>query len=164
MEIRALEQSDIKSFLEFYQKLANENDYIKITPEEMSSKFEKEEHKIVQKHNYKQIFIAIDDNEIVGYIALKRLHFARLRHIAKFDLGVLEDYQEDENVGAMLVKYAQDWAKENKIKRLEVFVIDEDENLKDLLKDLDFEKEGKRKQTIMIENNYFDEVIMIKEI
>ena len=164
MEIRALEQSDIKSFLEFYQKLANENDYIKITPEEMSSKFEKEEHKIVQKHNYKQIFIAIDDNEIVGYIALKRLHFARLRHIAKFDLGVLEDYQEDENVGAMLVKYAQDWAKENKIKRLEVFVIDEDENLKDLLKDLDFEKEGKRKQTIMIENKYFDEVIMIKEI
>ena len=164
MEIRALEQSDIKSFLEFYQKLANENDYIKITPEEMSSKFEKEEHKIVQKHNYKQIFIAIDDNEIVGYIALKRLHFARLRHIAKFDLGVLEDYQEDENVGAMLVKYAQEWAKENKIKRLEIFVIDEDENLKDLLKDLDFEKEGKRKQTIMIENKYFDEVIMIKEI
>ena len=130
----------------------------------MSSKFEKEEHKIVQKHNYKQIFIAIDDNEIVGYIALKRLHFARLRHIAKFDLGVLEDYQEDENVGAMLVKYAQEWAKENKIKRLEIFVIDEDENLKDLLKDLDFEKEGKRKQTIMIENKYFDEVIMIKEI
>ena len=164
MEIRALEQSDIKSFLEFYQKLANENDYIKITPEEMSSKFEKEEHKIVQKYNYKQIFIAIDDNEIVGYIALKRLHFARLRHIAKFDLGVLEDYQEDENVGAMLVKYAQEWAKENKIKRLEIFVIDEDENLKDLLKDLDFEKEGKRKQTIMIENKYFDEVIMIKEI
>ena len=164
MEIRALEQSDIKSFLEFYQKLANENDYIKITPEEMSSKFEKEEHKIVQKHNYKQIFIAIDDNEIVGYIALKRLHFARLRHIAKFDLGVLEDYQEDENVGAMLVKYAQEWAKENKIKRLEIFVIDEDENLNDLLKDLDFEKEGKRKQTIMIENKYFDEVIMIKEI
>ncbi len=164
MEIRALEQSDIKSFLDFYQKLATENDYIKVTPEEMSSKFEKEEHKIVQKHNYKQIFIAIDDNEIVGYLALKRLHFARLRHVAKFDLGVLEDYQEDENVGAMLVKYAQDWAKENKIKRLEVFVIDEDENLKDLLKDLDFEKEGKRKQTIMIENKYYDEVIMIKEI
>jgi hypothetical protein len=95
MEIRALEQSDIKSFLDFYQKLATENDYIKVTPEEMSSKFEKEEHKIVQKHNYKQIFIAIDDNEIVGYLALKRLHFARLRHVAKFDLGVLEDYQEE---------------------------------------------------------------------
>jgi len=164
MEIRALEPQDSKNFLAFYQKLANENDYIKITADEMSEKMEKMEEKFEKKHKYKQVFIALDGEEIVGYIALMRLHFARLRHIAKFELGVLEDYQEEENVGENLVKYAQDWAEKNKIKRLEILVLDEDENLKDLLEDLDFDKEGTRKNTILIEDKYHDEIVMVKEI
>ena len=164
MEIRALEPIDSKEFMEFYQKLANENDYIKVTPEEMAEKFQKEEEKLEKKQKIKQIFIALDGDEIVGYLALKRIHFARLRHTAKFELGVLEDYQNEENIAEELVKYAQDWAKENKIKRLEISVLEDDENLKDILDDLDFTEEGTRKGTILIEDKYHNEVIMVKKI
>ena len=79
-------------------------------------------------------------------------------------LGYLKEYQEKENIGAKLVEYAENWAEDNNIKRLEILVLDEDEDLEDLLDDLEFKKEGKRKHTIKIKDKYHDETIMVKEL
>ena len=79
------------------------------------------------------------------------------------NLGVLKDYQEKENIASNLVEYAVQWAEENNIKRLEILVLDADDNLEDILDDLDFKKEGTRKQTIKIKDKYHDETIMVKE-
>ena len=163
MEIRAYTPDDNKEFLSFYEELIKENDTQTLTAKEMAELIAKDEKKLENKHKYTHIFIALDEEEIVGYLAIKHIHFERIRHIAKMNLGVLKDYQENENIGSKLVEYAVQWAEENNIKRLEILVLDADDNLEDLLEDLDFKKEGKRKQTIKIKDKYHDETIMVKE-
>ena len=164
MEIRAKTTSDDEKFLKFYEKLALENNSQLLTPKEMSEYISKQEKQLENKHKYQQIFIATEGDEIIGFIALKHIHFEKIRHIAKISLGVLKEYQEKENVGAKLVEYLENWAEENNIKRLEILVLDEDDKLEDLLDDLDFHKEGKRKHTIKIKDKYHDEKIMVKEV
>ena len=164
MEIRAYEPSDNKNFLEFYENLCNENDKIIASKEEITKKMEKLEKDIDNHHKYKQVFIALDDENIVGFLAIKRMHFEKLRHTAKFTMGVLEDYQEDEGVGSKLVEKALEWAEDNDIKRLEIHVVEDDDNLEDLLDDLDFSKESKRKSTIKIKDDYHDEIVMVRKV
>ncbi len=163
MEIRTYQQSDNKNFMEFYEKLCKENEKLLASKEEMSKKLAKQEKEYENEHKYRQMFIAIEENDIVGFLAIKKMHFEKLRHTAKFVLGYLEDYKED-GVGSQLVDYAEEWAEENKIERLEIHVIDDDEDLEDLLDDLEFQKEGTRKSTIKIKDSYHDEVVMVKKV
>lgn len=163
MEIRAYEQSDNKKFIEFYETLCNENEMLLASKEEITKKLSKQEKEFENEHKYKQMFIAIEGDDIVGFLAIKRMHFEKLRHTAKFTLGYLEDYEED-GVGSKLVNQAVQWAENNNIERLEIHVIDDDKNLEDLLDDLDFQKEGKLKSTIKIKDDYHDEVVMVKKI
>ncbi len=163
MEIRAYEQSDNKKFIEFYEKLCDENEMLLASKEEITKKLSKQEKEFENEHKYKQMFIAIEGDDIVGFLAIKRMHFEKLRHTAKFALGYLEDYEED-GVGSKLVNQAVQWAENNNIERLEIHVIDDDKNLEDLLDDLDFQKEGKLKSTIKIKDDYHDEVVMVKKI
>lgn len=163
MEIRAYEQSDNKKFIEFYETLCNENEMLLASKEEITKKISKQEKEFENEHKYKQMFIAIEGDDIVGFLAIKRMHFEKLRHTAKFALGYLEYYEED-GVGSKLVNQAVQWAENNNIERLEIHVIDDDKNLEDLLDDLDFQKEGKLKSTIKIKDDYHDEVIMVKKI
>ncbi len=163
MEIRTYEPSDNKNFMEFYEKLYDENEMLLATKEEIAKKLSKEEKELENKHKYKQMFIAIEGDDIVGFLAIKKRHFEKLRHTAKFILGYLEDYKED-GVGSKLVEYAENWAEENNIKRLEIHVIDDDKNLEDLLDNLDFSKESTRKSTIKIKDDYHDEIVMVKKV
>lgn len=164
MEIRAYTPNDNKEFVKFYEALVKENDTQLLTPKEMEEHIAKEEKKLENKHKYSHLFIAEEDNEIVGYLAIKHIHFERIRHIAKLSLGFLKEYQEKENLGAQLVQYAIQWAENNNIKRLEIVVADKDNHLEDLLEDLDFATEGTRKHSLKIKDKYHDEVIMVKEI
>lgn len=164
MEIRAITQNDEKNFIEFYEKLSEENDSLLLTPKELKEMMKDDIHKLEHKYKLKQVFIALDEDDIVGYLSIKHIHFEKIRHLAKMTLGYLKEYQEKENVGAKLVEYAENWAEENNIRRLEILVLDEDEDLEDLLDDLEFKKEGKRKHTIKIKDKYHDETIMVKEL
>ena len=164
MEIRAYMPEDNKNFLNFYEELIKENDAQMLTGKEMAELIAKDEKKLENKHKYRQIFIAEENGKIIGYLALKHTHFEKIRHIAKFSLGYLKDYQEKENVGSKLVEYAQNWADQNNVRRLEILVMDEDDNLEDLLDDLDFKKEGKRKHSIKIKDKFHDQTIMVKEL
>jgi N-acetylglutamate synthase-like GNAT family acetyltransferase len=160
MEIRVYEPSDKKAFLNFYEQLYNENHNIVATKEEISKKMEKLEN----NHKYEQVLVALDDENIVGFLAIKKMHFEKLRHTAKFTMGVLEDYQEEEGVGSKLVERALEWSENNDIKRLEIHVVENDSNLEDLLSDLDFSKESIRKSTIKIKDDYHDEIVMVKKV
>lgn len=163
MEIRKIEPSDTKQFVDFYNKLAEETDYLMFTADEVSDKADQEEKFIKKYNDYKQVFIAVDGDEIVGYLGIKRSHLEKLMHRAKFTVGVLEDHQR-QGIATKLIEFAEDWAKEQDVKRLELTVITENEPAIALFEKTGFEKEGTRKDAVNINDDYYDEYFMAKEI
>lgn len=163
MEIREMQTSDSKQFAEFYEKLANECEYLPIAPEEVSEKTEKIVKHIEKENKLKKVFIALENDKIVGFIGIKRVHFARLRHVAKLMIGVLDDYKK-QGIGTKLMEYVENWAKENEIKRLELTVVEDNDPAVEFFEEMDFEKEGTREKAIKIKGEYLDEIFMAKAI
>ena len=116
MEIREMQTTDSKQFVEFYDKLAKESEYLPIVPEEVSEKTEKIIKHIEKDNKLKKVFIAEENGQIVGFVGIKRIHFARLRHVAKLIIGVLDDYKR-QGIGTKLMEFVEKWAKENEIRK-----------------------------------------------
>jgi RimJ/RimL family protein N-acetyltransferase len=163
MEIREMQTTDSKQFVEFYDKLAKESEYLPIVPEEVSEKTEKIIKHIEKDNKLKKVFIAEENDQIVGFIGLKRVHFARLRHIAKLIIGVLDDYKR-QGVGTKLMEFVEKWAKENEIRKLELTVVEDNDPAVEFFEEMDFEKEGTREKAVKIKGEYLDEIFMAKEI
>lgn len=163
MEIRKIEPSDAEKFVDFYEKLADETDYLMFTPDEVSDKADEEEDFIKKYDDYKQVFVAVDEDEIVGYLGISRSHLAKLTHMAKFTVGVLEDYQR-QGIATKLIDFAEEWAKEKDITRLEITVVTENEPALALFEKTGFEQEGTRKDSVNLDGDFYDEFYMAKEI
>lgn len=164
MEIRLIKPSDTEKFIEFYEKLVDETDYLMFTPEETSEKEDQEEEFIKNYDDYKQVFVAVDDDdEIIGYLGISRSHLAKLKHTAKFNIGVLEDHRR-QGVATKLIDYAQKWAEKNGISRLELTVITENEPAVALFEKVGFEQEGTRKGAVNIDDDAYDEYYMAKAV
>lgn len=163
MEIRLIEPSDTKKFVDFYEKLVSETDYLMFTPEETSDKEDQEEEFIKKYNDYKQVFIALDDDQIVGYLGISRSHLSKINHVAKFTVGVLEDHRR-QGIASKLISFAEKWAKEKGISRIEITVITENEPAVALFEKNGYEKEGTRKNSVNIDDELYDEFFMAKEI
>jgi RimJ/RimL family protein N-acetyltransferase len=161
MEIREMQTTDSKQFVEFYEKLANECEYLPIAPEEVDEKTEKILKHIEKENKLKRVFIAVENDKIVGFIGIKRIHFARLRHVAKLIIGVLDDYKR-QGIGTKLMEFVEKWAKENEIRKLELTVVEDNDPAVEFFEEMDFEKEGTREKAVKIKGEYLDEIFMAK--
>lgn len=163
MEIRSIKTSDTKQFVEFYKKLAKETEFLMFSPDEVSQKESQEEHFIKSYDDFKHVFLAVDKNKIVGYLGIARSHLKKLKHSAKFTVGVLDDHKR-QGIATQLIEYAENWAKEQGIKRLELTVITGNKPAVAFFKKNDFDQEGTRKKSVNLDDEYFDEYFMAKAL
>ncbi len=163
MEIRQIQPSDTKAFVAFYKKLAAETDYLPFTPEETDKKAAQEEDYIKKYDDYKQVFVALEDDKIVGYLGIGRSHLEKLNHVAQFTVGVLEDHKR-QGIATKLIQFAEKWAKEKGIKRLELTVVTQNKPAVTLFRKTGFKEEGTRQKSMKIEEKYFDEFLMAKTL
>ena len=56
MEIRKIRPADAEKFVEFYEKLVKESDYLMFTPKETAEKAKQEQKYIEDYDDYKQVF------------------------------------------------------------------------------------------------------------
>lgn len=68
MEIRKIRPADAEKFVEFYEKLVKESDYLMFTPKETAEKAKQEQKYIEDYDDYKQVFVATEGERIVGYL------------------------------------------------------------------------------------------------
>lgn len=163
MEIRLIKPSDTQKFVDFYEKLARETDYLMFTPEEVSEKAAEEEKFIRNYNDYKQVFIAVEDDNIVGYLGVSRSRLSKTAQTAKFTIGVLNDCKQ-QGIATQLIEFAENWAKEKGIRRLELTVVTENKPAVSLFEKTGFEKEGTRKNAVRINGEFYDEYFMAKAI
>ncbi len=85
----------------------------------------------------------------------------RIAHSAYIVVGILADYR-GQGIGTEFFNRLNVWAKENKIVRLELTVICENEAAKRLYTNSGFEIEGIKQKLVYVDGKYLDEYYMAK--
>ncbi len=161
MEISLIKPEDTLDFIAFYKKLTAETDYLLFSPDETEERAQMEESFIKNYNAFKQVFLARENGQIVGYLGIMHSHLSRITHVAKFTVGVLETHKR-QKIATQLIETSEKWAREHDITRLELTVITIDEPAVELFRKTGFEEEGTRRQSVKIGNTYYDEYMMSK--
>ena len=88
---------------------------------------------------------------------------SKLQHTARFTVGVLRDSQR-QGIADKLIAFAENWAREKGIGRLEITVVTDNLPAIALFEKHHYEREGIRKKAVSFGDKYADEYFMAKVI
>lgn len=160
MEIRPIVMKDVESFknllvsVDTYGLGEEEGRSISSTENLLSS---------VLQDAKKQILVAIEDDQIIGYLSLFGNHSEMTRHRAHVSLGIIKSADQDK-VGRDLLNAGIKWAGENGIYRLELSLPVSITGLIELYKTLGFLVEGERIDSLFINGEYQNELYLYRLI
>ena len=106
-------------------------------------------------------FVAEEEDTLLGYLIVRGESMERTIHRASIVIGVHSN-SRGKGVGSALFKHVFEWAKQKELHRLELTVIESNEQAIGLYKKMDFEVEGIRKDALLIEGKYVNEIYMGK--
>lgn len=163
MEIRLIETSDAENFVKFYDKLIRETQYLLPTVEESAKTVEQQENSIKKYGENKHVFVAIENGQIVGFMGTSRTPMSKVKHIASFAIGVLDEHQR-KGIASKLMKSTEKWLKDNGVSRVEMTVVSENKPAISCYERNGYKREGTREKSISMNNKYYDEIYMAKII
>lgn len=108
-----------------------------------------------------RILVATNDKKFVGYITIIFAKFRKLRGNAYLALSVSPRYR-DRGIGTELMQAAEDYARHQGVRRLELEVFGKNAGAIKLFKRLGYEEEGRRHQAVNDDNGFDDMVFMAK--
>ena len=162
MNIRPIEVTDAEQFLGLSKKL-DESNFMLYEAGERKTTIEQQRKSIetiLAKQN-NTLFVAEVESNLVGFIAAIGNQFLRNQHSAYLVLGVLDMYQ-GQGIATKLFDQLFDWAKENKLSRLELTVIKDNNKAFNLYKKMGFTLEGEKVHSLMIDGEPINEYYLYK--
>ncbi|HLG28502.1 MAG TPA: GNAT family N-acetyltransferase [Paenisporosarcina sp.] len=162
MNIRPIEVTDAEQFLGLSKKL-DESNFMLYEAGERKTTIEQQRKSIetiLAKQN-NTLFVAEVESNLVGFIAAIGNQFLRNQHSAYLVLGVLDMYQ-GQGIATKLFDQLFDWAKENKLSRLELTVIKDNNKAFNRYKKMGFTLEGEKVHSLMIDGEPINEYYLYK--
>ncbi len=162
--IRKALPEDTEEFLDYVNQCGKETDFLGFGAEGIGISIE-EERKYFRSFTGKNfMLVALVDNKIVGSCSL-RTNEARIRfkHRGVIGITILQEHW-GKGIGKNLFEFLIDEAKENGIRRLELETRVDNERAISLYKKMGFEIEGRLKDCVYIDGEYFDNYIMGRSV
>lgn len=157
--IRQLQPEDSLHLIELLNTLDNESNFSVYAPgERRLNPFQLAT--AVASHN-QIVFGAETSGKLVGCIILLHEKTSKIAHCAALSLGVLQN-QQRQGIGQALLHKAEEWAKLNDVRRLELSVAANNDNAVRLYQKMGYSGEGTKKGSLLIDATYTDEHIMAK--
>ena len=162
MKIKKLTSADSFGFLNLLLTLDNETKFMMLEPNERNVSSEDMTLRLSKIDETNSVlFGAFDDGNLVGYVNVLRGDANRIRHSAYIVMGILLSYT-GQGIGKLLLNKVDEWARKYGVTRLELTVMAHNENAIKLYEKMGFNKEGIKKNSILIDGNYIDEYYMGK--
>ncbi|PFN28421.1 GNAT family N-acetyltransferase [Bacillus cereus] len=161
--IREIRIEDAASFLQLSKQLDEETKFMLYEPGERTATAEQQEqmiHRFIENETV-TIFVAVEEERIVGFILVNGNNIQRKRHVADIVIGILQECS-GRGIGTRLFKEVEKWAKLHDIWRLELTVMAHNTRAQALYKKVGFEKEGVKKAALIIDGKDIDEYEMAK--
>ena len=162
MEYRKLSVDEAEQFWSLMNQLDYETKYMLYEPGERTKNLPRIESLIrdsVERQDF--LLVAETDNKLIGYISAQKGRLNRIAHSAYIVVGILTDYR-GKGIGTEFFKRLNAWAEENKVVRLELTVICENEAAKHLYTNSGFEIEGIKRKSVCVDVQYLDEFYMAR--
>jgi GNAT superfamily N-acetyltransferase len=161
IEIRPLTVQDVPQYLAVTKQIDKETDLLGVSPNDPRPNILQMVASL--RANRQIIFVAIVDKQIVGHLGMfwRRGQLERVKHSMNVGLGVLKSCWGN-GIGNALFEAAEQWAKENNIKRLELEVMTHNDRGIALYKKRGFKIEGTKIASILINNTFINEHLMAK--
>ena len=163
MIIRTICEDDAEQFLSLCKQLDLETQFMLLEPGERKTKLEEQrtQIEILLREKNRAIFVAEQDNQLVGYLEASGGTFKRNRHSAYLVIGIMQAFT-GQGIGTQLFQSLEEWAKQHHIHRLELTVMTHNTAGIALYKKLGFAIEGTRRHSLLINGQYVDEFYMAK--
>ena len=162
MKIKKLTSADSFGFLNLLLTLDNETKFMMLEPNERNVSSEDMTLRLSKIDETNSVlFGAFDDGNLVGYVNVLRGDANRIRHSAYIAMGILLSYT-GQGIGKLLLNKVDEWARKYGVTRLELTVMAHNEKAIKLYEKMGFNKEGIKKNSILIDGNYIDEYYMGK--
>ncbi len=124
-----------------------------------------------QKHEIKYllstdngiIYVAEDNGKLIGYLKAFGGIFKRNRHNVNLVIGIIKSYT-GQGIDTLLFKEIEKWAYQNKIYRLELSTMTNNNKALALFRKMGFEIEGKKEHALFVNGSYVDEYYMAKSL
>ncbi|WP_242227071.1 GNAT family N-acetyltransferase [Bacillus cereus group sp. BfR-BA-01315] len=161
--IREIRVEDAAAFLQLGKQLDEETTFMLLEPGERNTTVEQQTQMIqrfVEDHN-STIFVAVDGEQLVGFILANGGNVQRKKHAAAIVIGILQEYG-GKGIGTTLFKEVEKWARLHDVWRLELTVMAHNTRAQALYKKAGFEQEGVKKVSLIVEGERVDEYYMAK--
>lgn len=107
------------------------------------------------------IGVTTDDNDIVGYLMVHISTVSKIKHIGYIVIGMMNDYRK-RGYATQMFEETLRWAERKGLRRLELTVITTNTAAVNFYEKLGFKIEGIKRQSIFMDEHYFDELYMAK--
>ncbi|XVH31686.1 GNAT family N-acetyltransferase [Haloferacaceae archaeon DSL9] len=160
--IRFAQQFDLSGLIGVIRQVAQSRTYIEA--EAVADILDYEE--VVIRHSEvgsRMFFVAVVDDEVIGWVHLDLPQTEKLRHTAVLTVGVLEEYQ-GHGIGTALLERGTEWATNRGFEKLYNSVPASNEDAVDFLEAHGWRTEAVRTGHYRIDGEYVDEVMMAYDI
>jgi RimJ/RimL family protein N-acetyltransferase len=165
MEIREAKLGDETELVNLFTMLDQETDFMLMEAGERKTTIEKQA-KIIEEFtqsNTRVLFIVSEGKKIVGFLGGTSGSANRERYTIHIAMGVLVSHW-GKSFGTQLLQALFAWATTNHFHRIELTVMEANEQAKALYKKLGFKIEGVRKNSLKVNGNFINELYMAKLI
>ena len=161
MKTLRAEISDAEAMLIYLRELRAEN--LETILRHGSLPSIEEQRAFIEEHSGKEgaIFVALENESIIGVLSVQRSSHSQLRHCCEFGIGVLKKYR-GRGVGTKLIEEMESWCQSEGIERIELSVLRNNPGAISLYERLGFKLEGCKKGAVRIGSCYVDLLEMAK--
>lgn len=160
--IREVKLEDAESLLEMLNQLDAENEYMLLEVGERNQNLELLKRDIEEFRGNNSLWLgAYQGKKCFGFFMAERGKYRRIHNLAYISVGILKEAQH-KKIGTEFFSKLDIWAQKERIKRLELTVMQDNVNAIALYKKSGFQVEGIRKSSILFDNKFVDEYYMAK--
>ena len=165
MRVREALPDDAESMVALFQLLYSETAFLLYEPGESVPAVEDYAERIREASEAQTgaIFVAEDDNRLIGAILGSCGNAKRRRHALFLVMGVLQAHW-NQGVGRSLLDAVEAWARARGLHRLELTVQTTNDRAIALYEKMGFVREGTKRDSIRVGAEYVDELLMSKLI
>ncbi len=164
LRIRKVELDDAAPVLALRHRLDAESRFMMLEPGERTADIVDQRSEIAAiaaQANSTVLLAETADGRLAGYLSAEGGAFRRNRHVAYIVIGVLQEFA-GHGVGTALFHALESWAATHGIHRLELTVMAHNERAIRLYRRVGFVEEGVRRDAVLVDGAFIDELMMAK--
>ena len=163
MKIREAEVSDAKNVLSLMLKLDTETKFMLLEPTERVTTLEQQTSIInsLSESQNKVMMVISEGTKILGFALGLGNDTNRNKHSMSCVIGI-QNENSGQGLGKKLMLTLEKWAKERCITRMELTVMCHNDRAKSLYGSCGFEVEGIKRNSMLVDGEYINEVYMSK--